>query len=382
VREIQEQLIILQPTPFCNIDCKYCYLPYRSSTKRMSKEVLESIYREVFKTKRFNDPITFVWHAGEPLSVPPAFYRDAFDLALEINKPFNRTFSQNIQTNATLINDEWIELFRQYNVGVGVSLDGPAFIHDQQRVTRTGQGTHDKVMGGIKLLQTAGIPFSVIMVLTGFALDYPDEVFNFFVDNNMPTVGFNIDELEGSNHISSYGDVNALEKYKHFMRRFIELTDKSHGKLRVREFSATLPAILRAGNSERPVINSTNVAYQLMTFDSDGNYSTFCPELCGTKSEKYSNFVMGNILLDKIDDMIINPVFKLVNEEVQAGVKACQDSCPYWNFCGGGAPGNKFFEHGHFNVTETLACRVHKKALVDVLIEHLESKVVPLSEID
>src|SRR5579862_7910824 len=223
----QEQLIVLQPTPFCNIDCKYCYLPHRASTQRMPVEVMRRIYSEVFRCKQFGDPITFVWHAGEPLSVPPNFYREAFDLALRINAPFGRKFSQNIQTNATLINSTWIELFQQYSVGVGVSIDGPAFIHDQQRVTRSGSGTHAKVMAGVKQLQDAHIPFNVIMVLTRFALDYPDEVFNFFVDNGIEAIGFNIDELEGMNQLSSNQSENALEKYKAFMRRFVDLTTRN-----------------------------------------------------------------------------------------------------------------------------------------------------------
>ena len=73
-------LLVVQPTPFCNIDCSYCYLPNRQSTKRISTAVLERLFAEVFNSGIVRGPFTVVWHAGDPLVLPPAFYEEAFDL--------------------------------------------------------------------------------------------------------------------------------------------------------------------------------------------------------------------------------------------------------------------------------------------------------------
>src|SRR5262249_18818932 len=164
-------LLVIQSTPFCNIDCSYCYLPDRSSRGRMSREVLTAIYKRAFESSLTIDPITFLWHAGEPLVVPPSAYEEAFELARAENQIFQRRFNFAVQTNGTLINQQWVELFRKYHVRVGVSLDGPAFIHDFQRKDRLGRGTHARVMAGIGHLKASRIPFSVIAVLSDHSID-------------------------------------------------------------------------------------------------------------------------------------------------------------------------------------------------------------------
>ncbi|MBK9778624.1 MAG: hypothetical protein IPP55_01005 [Anaerolineales bacterium] len=125
-----------------------------------------------------------------------------------------------------------MKIFKSENVLMGVSLDGPAFIHDKNRVMRNGKGTHSKVMEGIKLLQKENINFEVIAVLTSFSLDYPDEIYNFFIENKITGVGFNLDEIEGTHLTSSYQNENAENKYRQFMRRLMELLFLNPGKLR------------------------------------------------------------------------------------------------------------------------------------------------------
>src|SRR5207253_80463 len=109
-----------------------------------------------------------------------SYFEDALMLGERMNLSFNRSFTYTVQTNATLINDEWIRLFKRHGVVVGVSIDGPAFIHDHHRRDGHGTGTHGKVMAGVAKLRDARIPFSVIAVLTDFSLDHPDAMFDFF----------------------------------------------------------------------------------------------------------------------------------------------------------------------------------------------------------
>ena len=85
---------------------------------------------------------------------------------------------------------------------------------------------------------------------------------------------------------------------------------------------------------------------------------------------------MGNVFTHPIDAIDTHPVFQKVNEAVQNGVQECKTSCDYWSLCGGGSPANKFFETGHLDITETMHCRIHVKALTDTIVEFFEERLM------
>ncbi len=236
------RLIVIQPTPFCNLDCDYCYLPDRRSKHRLSLDLIEPIFKNLFQSQFIGQEFTVVWHAGEPLTMPISFYESAFDKIDRVDREFNSNhclISHAFQTNGTLINQAWCDLIKKYRIKVGVSLDGPALIHDAHRTTRKGLGTHASTMRGISLLQANQIDFSVIAVLTNNSLNFPEEIFNFFMEHQIRNVGFNIDETEGANESSSLGKDDAEERYRAFMKRLYELAKSTNGYLRVREFEQT-----------------------------------------------------------------------------------------------------------------------------------------------
>ena len=147
-------LLVLQPTTFCNLDCSYCYLPDRQLKHKFSLDLLEPIFHNLFSSPYLNKDFTIVWHAGEPLAMPPNFYKSAFDIIDDIAQKLNKNqyhFEHSIQTNGTLINQDWCDFFKTHNVKIGVSVDGPDFIHDANRKTKTGLGTHASTMRGISL---------------------------------------------------------------------------------------------------------------------------------------------------------------------------------------------------------------------------------------
>jgi uncharacterized protein len=368
---VHRPLVVLQPTTFCNIDCQYCYLPSRSNTRRMSVDVIRRIAAEVLATKLYDGEIHFLWHLGEPLSVPSDFYEGAFSEIARINQAYDREYVHTFQTNATLLNEGWIALIKKHHVRIGVSLDGPAFIHDRERITRRGTGTHAAVLRGVRLLQEHDIPFAVIAVLTNFTLDYPDEFFNFYIEHGISRVGYNIDEIEGVHTSTSFTHYEAVARYKRFVARIIQLSDSSGGAVRFREVWDNLRSIVMGADP----YNLANKPLRILNFDVDGNFSTYCPELVAAKSDRYGDFVMGNILTNGLDDLLTNPIFQLVNREVEEGLALCERTCPYWSYCGGGEPSSKFFQYGRFDVAETTTCRIHKQATVDVLVDYLEAKL-------
>jgi uncharacterized protein len=192
------RLLVLQPTPFCNINCRYCYLSSRTSTARMSLETLDLVCRRVFASPLIGPQLEVAWHAGEPLTVPLGWYERAFGVIAD-HKPAGLRLRHRFQTNGLLIDDKWTEFFLRTNARIGVSIDGPADLHDANRRTRGDRPTHERAMRAVRLLQDHGVGFYVITVLTDRTLDCAERLFDFYVENGIREVGFNIEEIEGVN---------------------------------------------------------------------------------------------------------------------------------------------------------------------------------------
>lgn len=366
-------LLVIQPTPFCNLDCDYCYLPFRQSRERITPEILEQIFRRVFESSVVGEQFTVVWHAGEPLVLPIAFYRDAIDIIARRNTG-GIAVSHSFQTNGTLITSEWCEFIREEHLRIGVSVDGPEFLHDRHRKTRSGRGTWSQVVRGIALLNEHDIPFHVITVLTKESLDYPDEIFDFYRRHGIRQVGFNVEEIEGLNQSSSLLGEDMYERVCAFMNKFYDLVEASGEPYLVREFQSATAAIMSGGLDEHAQAQQTT-PFAIISVDCRGNFSTFSPELLGLNSPSYGDFAFGNVSIDAFDSILTMPKFMAVTRDIVAGVQRCRDTCQYFAYCGGGAPVNKYFENGSFDSTETMFCRLSKQAVLNVVLEKLEETV-------
>jgi uncharacterized protein len=112
----------------------------------------------------------------------------------------------------------------------------------------------------------------------------------------------------------------------------------------------------------------------IISFDCEGNISTFSPELLTMTHAAYSDFIFGNVFQNTLEDILKEPKFLGVHRQIQHGVLKCLQSCPYFMFCGGGNPSNKLSENGTFDSTETTTCRLRVKAATDATVEYLEQK--------
>ena len=223
-------------------------------------------------------------------------------------------------------------------------------------------------MRGISLLQANKIDFSVIAVLTNDSLDFPEAIFDFFMEHQMRNVGFNIEETEGANESSSLAKDSAEERYRTFMKRLYELTKSSNGYLKVREFEQIKNFIYEKCNAlqgQFTPFTMINIAY-------NGDFSTFSPELLSMKSSDYGDFILGNVQQDSFDSICHTDKFNRINQDIQAGVDLCKRTCQYYSLCGGGAPSNKYFENGSFATSETMYCRYTKKVITDIVLEDIE----------
>lgn len=178
--------VMLKPAgSLCNLRCKYCYyleknaLYTEQKNHVISDEMLDKFIREYIEAQTSPD-VLFCWHGGETLMRPISFYRRAIELQRKYAR--GRRIDNTIQTNATMLTDEWCEFFRENNFLVGVSIDGPQEFHDEYRRTATGKPTFHKVMQGIRLLNKHNVEWNALAVVNDFNADYPLEFYNFFKD--------------------------------------------------------------------------------------------------------------------------------------------------------------------------------------------------------
>lgn len=363
-------LLVIQPTPFCNIDCKYCYLPNRTSKAVIARETLERLFSQVFASGWFGEALSVVWHAGEPMVLPVSFYRDAFALVEEL-RPRELQVVHSFQTNGTLINDAWCAFLAEGQVNLGVSIDGPRHFHDSNRLTRSGRGTFDRTIAGIRLLRRHGVPFHVISVLTSDSMAAPREMFDFYVEEGIERVCFNVEESEGDHVSRSFADSGLDGAYYRFLSEFWQLSTAAPGKITfLREIEQALAQVIRP--SEAPFRNQLVEPFAITSVDCAGNVSTFSPELLGLKNSAYDNFILGNLGRDALVDLQNSPVLARMQADIDAGVAMCRDQCEYFSVCGGGEPVNKLTENGSFASTETVYCRVTKMRATDLVLDALE----------
>lgn len=167
----------------CNLDCSYCYYLekeklYAGRRKyEMSDELLEKFIESYIQAQPTKE-VLFTWHGGETLLRNLHFYRKVIHLQQKYGK--GRQIDNALQTNGTLLTDEWCRFFKDHNFLIGISIDGPEHCHDVYRKDKGGRGTFTKVMKGIELLQKHNVDFNTLSVINDYNVHYPLEIYRFF----------------------------------------------------------------------------------------------------------------------------------------------------------------------------------------------------------
>ena len=364
------KLLVLQGTGFCNIDCRYCYLPQRSATGKMEVRTVQRIIEQLLNEAMLKGPLLVNWHAGEPLVLPPDFYAERIPLFDDIVRE-GVEVTHSLQTNGMLVTDEYCDLFREFDVKIGVSVDGPRFIHDSRRVTRSGKGTHAATVAGMRRLQEHGIPFNAICVLSDLSVRHPHELYEFFVGHEVRAVAFNIEEIEGANRESSITEAGFDDRYREFLETFWALVERDGRRMHVREFDDAERRITdinpRRNSQTDPFVN-LSIGYQ-------GDFSTFCPELLGNSFPGYPTFTLGNVHETSFRQSVSTPLFIRMLNEIREGVLACEAECDYFQVCGGGNPSNKISENGSFSSTATRNCQSRIKTTCNFVLGQIENRI-------
>ncbi|MCR4342309.1 MAG: radical SAM protein [Patescibacteria group bacterium] len=320
---------IIKPAgDYCNLRCGYCFYNDKDQSTHsiMDFELLEKFLSEYILL--FNENLSFIWHGGEPLLAGIPFFEEA--VRIQSSNTRNGQKVQNfIQTNATLINDEWAELFKKYQFRVGISLDGNKESHDRFRKNNNDKGTFSSVMRGLEIIRKHGIKPGFIQTITSSSLSSTKENFHFFADElGIKKWGTNVylDLEQNGLKSNSHGLTN--KQLTRFLKEQINLwLDKDDPNLALREIENFI-AVIFGKKSSGCSFNGSCSGY-------------FCLEYDGRiypcdRSSGQPNFLLGDIsrssLLDILNGSERMNYAKGVNDLHQDCImckweKACHNGC-------------------------------------------------------
>jgi uncharacterized protein len=341
--------LLAKPTgAICNLDCAYCFFLdkevfYPGSKFRMTDEVLEQYIRQLIEAHQ-TDAVNIAWQGGEPTLMGLDFYRRVMTLVEKYRRPGMR-FMHTLQTNGTLLDDEWAAFFKEHNFLLGISIDGPRELHDVYRVDKGGQPTFDKVLRGLRLLQKHGVEYNVLTTVNRVNADYPLEVYRFLRDEVktdwmqfIPVVErINEDGLTLYQQGTTVSDRSVQPDQ--FGRFLIAIYDEwvrhDVGKIFVQTFEAALRNWLGMDASGMCVFNETCGTGLAIEHNGD-LYS------CDHFVEP--NYLLGNIQKDHLIELVASPQqIKFGQDKRDTLPRYCRE-CNVRFACHGECPKNRFIE--------------------------------------
>lgn len=353
--------LVIQPTSLCNLNCTYCYLPNRKENWIMSVSTAQKIADELANLE-LKHTVNILWHSGEPLVCGINKFKELLEPFETLRK--HKKIRHSIQTNATLVNKGWCDVFRLYNISVGVSIDGWRSL-TRNRVDWGGNEAYEKLLNGIKTLNDYKVSFGAICVLTDESIIYPRELYKFFCELGCESVGFSIVEEEGVNKNLL---LRHTEKVEAFWAELLAAW-KETPKINIREFRRIITWLHSELYNKQAV---SIMKDSLPSISYNGDVVLVSPEFMGMRPfSKYDTFVVGNIFDSPLSSIIVNGLSSEYIKDYVRGMKKCQNDCEYFGYCRGGDASNKYFELGSLNVTNTMHCLNTKKTLIDAVLEKL-----------
>ena len=330
----------------CNLDCAYCFFLdkenlYPGSKFRMSETMLEQYIRQLIESHQANT-VNLAWQGGEPTLMGLDFYRRALELADKYRRP-GMTFLHTMQTNGTLLDDEWAKFFKENNFLIGISLDGPRQLHDVYRLDKGGRPTFERVMRGVRLLQKHGVEFNVLTAVNRVNDDYPLEVYRFLRDEVgadwiqfIPVVErINSDGLTLYQEGTTVSERSVLpEQFGRFLATiFDEWVRRDVGRVFVQTFEASLRNWLGMPTSGMCVFNET--CGTGLALEHNGDLYA-CDHFVEPK------FLLGNIENTHMLELVASPQqVKFGQDKRDALPRACRE-CDVRFACHGECPKNRF----------------------------------------
>ena len=344
----------------CNLACKYCYYLEKTNLYKdnkskyvMSDSLLEKFIKEYINSQTMPQ-VLFTWHGGETLMRPLSFYQKVIELQKKYAN--GRTIDNCIQTNGTLLNDEWCEFFHNNHWLVGVSIDGPQDFHDEYRKNKQGKPSFVKIMQGIKLLKKHQVEWNAMAVVNDYNADYPLEFYHFFKDLECHYIQFT--PIVERIHLNSDGRylANVLQKeekladfsvtpeqWGNFLcTLFDEWVKNDVGKYFIQIFDATLANWMGTQPGVCTMAPTCGHA-GVMEFNGD---------VYACDHFVFPEFKLGNIYEKSLIEMMYGDKQSRFGLQKRDALPAQCKACKYLFACNGECPKNRFLttEDGEFGL--------------------------------
>lgn len=313
----------------CNIRCTYCYADSHvpSMCDLMSVDLAKKVTKEALIQADSN--IEFIWHGGEPFLRGVAFFEEVFAYQ-QLMVAGSLHLRNALQTNMTLLTDDWLVFLKKWGVQVSTSLDGPDWIHNRSRKNREGVGTHDVVTTNIRRAIEAGIQVNTISVVTDFSADYARDVYLHLAELGVKHVSFLPCYVLGKDG-SPVSPTIAPGRFGHFMMEVFDIYLSNFDYPKVREFEQVFRLYTDVGVN---VCNYNGTCHKFICVDANGTVFS-----CDT-SPASAEFEFGSISDSSLESVLRGELRKKAIERTDEVHSDCR-TCSFWGGCHGGCPNQR-----------------------------------------
>jgi uncharacterized protein len=321
----------------CNLDCHYCYylekehLYPEGESFRMPDEILEKyIVQHIDAYPK--DVIRFSWHGGEPTVLGLDFFRMVVALQRK-HRPSGRRIVNGIQTNGTLLDEDWCSFLAAEGFAVGLSLDGPQEMHDRHRITKDGKPTHEGTMRGYELLQEHGVYTDILCVVNAHNALFPLQVYRFFKQINAQYISF-LPMVETQPDSGGVSPITVpAEAWGTFLCTiFDEWRDKDVGRVKVQIFEE---ATRIAFNQEHSLCIFRQTCGDIPVVEHNGDFYS-CDHFVDAEHR------LGNIIKTPLVDLLDSPAQRGFGKAKLETLPSYCQGCGVKPMCNGGCPKNRF----------------------------------------
>jgi len=319
-------LLIKPASADCNLRCKYCFyidhLLKQPEPPRMSEEILEKMIHSYMEIDQ-NNKYSFGWQGGEPTIMGLDFFKKVVELQLKY-APSNAVISNGLQTNGTLITDEFAKFFNEYKFLLGVSLDGPADIHDYYRKTIGGTKTHSLVLKGIEKLKKHDVEFNILVLVNDQSIQYAKRIYHYLVDNGfyyhqyIPCV-----EYDQNGSITNFS-ITGAQWGSFLCDLFDEWIKEDINKVSIRHFDSIIEFLVM-GNYNVCYMNKNCCQYFVVEYDGGVYPCDFFVR---------DDLLLGNVMAGNWEDFLNSPKYLKFGAQKALWNQAC-DKCTYLDLCHG-----------------------------------------------
>ena len=354
------KVVIIKPVDNgCNLNCKYCYVDGNiNKISFMDINIAKRIIEEMFLQKC--KKITFLWHGGEPMLRGLDFYKEIVEYQKEKSLDCDKEYRNCIQTNLTLLDQNWAKFIRENNIFISTSIDGSKEMHDKNRVFFDGTGSYNELIEKIKLAQSYDININALCVVSKENKNKAKEICKNLNDLNIKHVGF-LPCFKINNGIIEYPSLEPND-YGNFMVDMFELLLNGIAKFEIREFEQILKACL---GKKTNTCSFSGECRKFICVNSKGIIYS-----CDTEIDNENNKI-GCILNESINSNIFIERHKkyLKNKKV---LSTLCEKCEYVKYCNNGCPNKMLNSKYYFCNDRKIMFKYVENILHDIIYNNIE----------